>query len=157
MQELNFAGLTQPTQKANAQFCVVNDLSDKNDKGNSYIPLDNKKRSQVKSVSESDILNSSKIQKTKNEILQALLAGGDTAVLLLKACDVIATATNDQVFYDTAKSRLFNLYGEVWKNPNINEIRLANAWTRYAALYSDEVEQAKLEHEKYIKRIDPNA
>lgn len=154
MQTLNFAGLTQPMQIPDAQICPVNDLSNK---GNNYIPLDNKKRSQVKSVSESDNINLNKTQEIKKEILQALSAGGDTAVLLLKACEAIAATTKDEAFYFTVKSKLFNLYGEVWKNPNINEIRLANAWTRYAALYSDEVEQAKLEHEKYIKRIDPNA
>ena len=100
---------------------------------------------------------SNRIDNTKAEIKAALLAGGDTAVLLLKACHALALATGDAVFYEDVKSKLYNLYGEVWGNENITDIRLADAWDRYNLLFTEQVEASKKAHEQYIKRLDKMA
>jgi tellurite resistance protein len=156
-QQLNFTGLTDNLTHQIAPT-IVSEAQ-----GDIQLPLHNKKSLQVKPASESDMFISLstcdlvKINNIKKEISNALLAGGDTAVLLLKACKALAMATNDEPFQQDTESKLLNLYGAVWKNKNLTEQRLANAWERYAALFSDEVEQAKIEHEKYIKRLDQNA
>lgn len=154
MQKLDFSGLTQHQQTESHTIppTIVSD-----DLGNTNIPPAELKRSQAKSVANSPIYITEQIQEIKKEIENALLAGGDTAILLLKACKGIAAITNDTPFYNSVESKLINLYGQVWNNPNLNEYRLANAWERYTALFADEIEQAKREHEKYIKRFDKNA
>ena len=100
---------------------------------------------------------SNRIDNTKKEIAGALLAGGDTAVLLLKACHALALATGDAVFYEDVKSKLYNLYGEVWGNENITDIRLADAWDRYSLLFTEQVEASKKAHEQYITKLDKMA
>ena len=85
------------------------------------------------------------------------MAGGDTAVLLLKACHALALATGDAAFYEDVKSKLYNLYGEVWGNNNILDMRLADAWNRYNLLFTEQVEASKKAHEQYIAKLDKMA
>ena len=100
---------------------------------------------------------SNRIDNTKKEIAGALLAGGDTAVLLLKACHALALATGDAAFYEDVKSKLYNLYGEVWGNNNILDMRLSDAWERYHLLFTEQVEASKKAHEQYIAKLDKMA
>ena len=55
------------------------------------------------------------------------------------------------------KSKIYNLYGEVWGDNNILDMRLADAWNRYNLLFTEQVEASKKAHEQYIAKLDKMA
>ena len=63
----------------------------------------------------------------QSEILKGLYQGESTAVLLLKALEVISYMTGETVTYQVAKDTLMTVYGEVLRQPDSLEVARAEA------------------------------
>ena len=70
----------------------------------------------------------------QSEILKGLYQGEGTAVLLLKALEVISCMTGETVTYQVAKDTLMTVYGEVLRQPDSLEVAGAEVRKRLECL-----------------------
>ena len=78
-----------------------------------------------------NILKSGTLQ---SEILKGLYQGESTAVLLLKALEVISCMTGENLTYQIAKDTLMTVYGEVLRQPDALEVAGAEVRKRLECL-----------------------
>ncbi len=70
----------------------------------------------------------------QSEILKGIQQGENTAVLLLKALEVISCMTGETVTYQVAKDTLMTVYGEVLRQPDSLEVARAEVRKRLVCL-----------------------
>lgn len=70
----------------------------------------------------------------RSEILKGLYQGENTAILLLKALEVISCMTGENVTYQVAKDTLMTVYGEVLRQPDSLEVARAEVLKRLVCL-----------------------
>ena len=70
----------------------------------------------------------------QSEILKGLYQGESTAVLLLKALEVISCMTGENLTYQIAKDTLMTVYGEVLRQPDALEVARAEVRKRLECL-----------------------
>jgi len=70
----------------------------------------------------------------QSEILKGLYQGESTAVLLLKALEVISCMTGETVTYQIAKDTLMTVYGEVLRQPDSLKVARAEVRKRLECL-----------------------
>ena len=70
----------------------------------------------------------------QSEILKGIQQGENTAILLLKALEVISCMTGETVTYQIAKDTLMTVYGEVLRQPDALEVAGAEVRKRLECL-----------------------
>lgn len=70
----------------------------------------------------------------RSEILKGLYQGESTAVLLLKALEVISCMTGEDLTYQIAKDTLMTVYGEVLRQPDSLKVAGAEVQKRLVCL-----------------------
>ena len=70
----------------------------------------------------------------QSEILKGIQQGENTAVLLLKALEVISCMTGETVTYQVAKDTLMTVYGEILRQSDSLEVAGAEVQKRLACL-----------------------
>ena len=89
----------------------------------------------------------------QSEILKGLYQGESTAVLLLKALEVISCMTGETVTYQVAKDTLMTVYGEVLRQPDSLEVARAEVQKRLVCLETALQGADSMERERILQAI----
>lgn len=89
----------------------------------------------------------------RSEILKGLYQGENTAILLLKALEVVSCMTGEDVTYQIAKDTLMIVYGEVMRQPDSLKVARAEVQKRLECLENAVQNANGMERERILQAI----
>ena len=89
----------------------------------------------------------------RSEILKGLYQGENTAILLLKALEVVSCMTGEDVTYQIAKDTLMTIYGEILRQPDSLEVARAEVQKRLECLENAVQGANGMERERILQSI----
>ena len=89
----------------------------------------------------------------RSEILKGLYQGENTAILLLKALEVVSCMTGEDVTYQIAKDTLMTVYGEVLRQPDSLEVARVEVQKRLECLENAVQNANGTERERILQAI----